>query len=313
MNFKNLKSEFKNKLFTEFYIDLNSDYKDAIFLAGTGRSGTTWISSIINYNNEYRYIFEPFYSDRVSTVKNFRYRQYLRPDNQAKEFILPTKQILSGKVRSNWTDRYNKRFISNKRLIKDIRANLLLSWIHNNFPSVPIILLLRHPCAVVNSHLKLGWDNHIEELLEQAELIEDFLHPFKQNILEAQTDFEQQIFLWCIENYVPLKQFKKGEIHLAFYENFCECPREEIERLFSFLGKKFDESIFLNLKKPSSMSTKESAVITGDSIVDSWRKHVTDEQLQRAIEIMSRFGLDKIYSKDGMPDVAAAYDLMRVS
>jgi hypothetical protein len=309
MNLKSLKI-VKKKLLTELYIDFNSDYKKSIFIAGTGRSGTTWVSSIINYNNEYRYIFEPFYSDKVSNVKNFKYRQYLRPDDRGKEFIEPTKAILSGKVRSKWTDRFNKRFISNKRLIKDIRANLLLSWIHNNFPSVPIILLLRHPCAVVNSHLKLNWDNHLDEILAQAELIEDFLEPFKQKILLAETDFEKQIFLWCIENYVPLKQFKRGEIHLAFYENFCECPKDEIERLFSFLGKKFDETIFLNLSKPSSMSRKESAVITGDSIVDSWRKHITDEQLQKAVEIMSLFGLDRIYSEEVMPDVSSAYALM---
>jgi hypothetical protein len=110
-----------------------------------------------------------------------------------------------------------------------------------------------------------------------------------------------------------LKQFKRGEIHLAFYENFCECPKDEIERLFSFLGKEFDETIFLNLSKPSSMSRKESAVITGDSIVDSWRKHITDEQVQRAIEIMSLFGLDRIYSEDAMPDASGAYTLMTVS
>jgi hypothetical protein len=33
---------------------------------------------------------------------------------------------------------------------------------------------------------------------------------------------------WCIENYVPLKQFKRGEIHLAFYESFCERPESEL-------------------------------------------------------------------------------------
>lgn len=310
MNFKSLKKEIKTKLFTSLYVDLNSSYKNSVFLAGTGRSGTTWVSSIINYNNEYRYIFEPFYSDKVDAVKNFKYRQYIRPDTQAKEFIEPARDILSGRVRSKWTDEYNKKFLSSKRLVKDIRANLLLSWLHNNFPEVPIILLLRHPCAVVNSHLKLKWDNHLEELLAQTELVEDFLTPFKQEIARAKTDFEKQIFLWCIENYIPLKQFKRGEIHLAFYENFCESPNNEIERLFTFLGKNFDDTIFIKLKHPSFMSTKESAVLTGDSIVDSWRKHVNDEQLQRAVEIMSLFGLDGIYSRDAMPNVSSAYAFM---
>ena len=61
--------------------------------------------------------------------------------------------------------------------------------------------------------------------------MEDFLNPFKEEIEKAQTRFEKFILRWCIQNYVPLKQFKRGEIHLAFYEDFCEKPKSEIDWL----------------------------------------------------------------------------------
>ncbi|MBE9189524.1 sulfotransferase domain-containing protein [Gloeocapsopsis crepidinum LEGE 06123] len=301
----------KNSREKKLFLELNSDYRQAIFLAGTGRSGTTWVSSIINYNNDYRDIFEPFHPYKVELVEHFRYRQYLRPDNQHQEFLQPTKAILSGKIKNRWTDQFNKKVFCQKRMIKDIRANFLLKWLHRNFPEVPIILLFRHPCAVVNSKLHLGWGNHLDELLAQPELVEDFLQPFKQEIIAAKTDFEKQIFLWCLENYVPLKQFAPQEIHLAFYENFCKEPKAEIERLFTFLGKKFDDTVFAILNKPSATSRQESAIITTGNVVDSWKKYITDEQLERAIEILSLFGLDTLYSQDPLPNISGAYTLMK--
>jgi len=298
-------------LISPVYVDYDPDYRNSIFLAGTERSGTTWVSDIINYKKEYRYIFEPFWPDKVDICIKFRPQQYLRPENQDSYFIEAAEVILSGKIRNSWTDKYHRRFIANKRLIKDVRANLFLKWMHSHFPEMPIILLMRHPCAVASSQLrhKHRVPSLKQEFLSQEELMEDFLNPFRKEIEKAQrqTDFEKRIFRWCIQNYVPLKQFKRGEIHLAFYENFCEKPRSEIDRLFSFLGKSYDEAVFAKLRKPSPQSRADSAIISGGSLIDSWRKHVTDEQIRRAVEILSLFGLDRIYSQDSMPNTDGIY------
>jgi len=311
----NIKRRANRKIFgpliSPFYIDYRPDYRNSILLAGTEKSGTTWVSDIINYKREYRYIFEPFWPAKVDICKGFRPRQYLRPANQDSYFIETAKTILSGRIRNNWTDKYHRRFIANKRLIKDIRANLFLKWILNHFPEIPIILLLRHPCAVARSHLRRAHPQpDLKAFLAQEELMEDFLNPFREEIEAAQTTFEKLVFRWCIENYVPLKQFKKGEIHLAFYENFCEKPEFEIDRLFSFLGKSYDEAVFTSLRKPSPVSREESAIISGGSLIDSWREQITDEQIQRAVEILSLFGLERIYSQDSMPNVEEAYNLL---
>lgn len=301
-------------LISPFYIDYNPDYRQSIFLAGSERSGTTWISDIINHKREYRYIFEPFWPAKVDICEKFRFQQYLRPENQDRYFIEAVEAILSGRIRNRWTDRYHRRFIASKRLIKDVRANLLLKWMHGNFPEMPIILILRHPCAVARSQLKKAtyWIPDLkEEFLSQEELVQDFLNPFAEEIGKAQTAFEIHIFRWCIQYYVPLKQFKRGEIHLAFYENFCEEPESEIDRLFSFLGKSYDEgAVFKKLREPSPVSREVSAIISGGSLLDSWREQITDEQIQRAVEILRLFELERIYSQDSLPDVEAVYDII---
>lgn len=298
-------------LISPLYVDCNPDYRSTIFLAGTEKSGTTWISDIINYRREYRYVFEPFWSVKVDICRGFKPRQYLRPDNQERYFIETAQAILSGRIRNKWTDKYHRRFIAGKRLIKDIRVNLFLKWIHNHFPEIPIILLLRHPCAVARSHLRRTYlQPDLREFLAQEELMEDFLNPFRKEIEVAQTKFDKFVFRWCIENYVPLRQFRRGEIHLAFYENFCEKPKSEIDRLFSFLGKDYDEAVFGQLRTPSPVSREVSAIISGRSLTDSWREQITDAQIQKAIEILSLFGLDRIYSQGSMPNVDGAYNVM---
>ena len=56
---------FKNKIVSKFYIDAHN-IKHTILIAGTGRSGTTWLSDTINYKNQFRYIFEPLHSNKVN-------------------------------------------------------------------------------------------------------------------------------------------------------------------------------------------------------------------------------------------------------
>jgi hypothetical protein len=302
------------------HVDPNCDYKNSIFLAGSGRSGTTWVSDIINYNNEYRYMFEPFNPSQVRICKGFRRKQYLRPEDRREEFLRPARIILSGDLRSNWIDHLDEGFISWRRLIKDIRANLMLGWIRANFPGMPMILLLRHPCAVASSKTRLRrireptlrrrWMPRLNDFLSQRDLVEDFLEPFVEEMRSARDDFERDIFSWCVENYVPLKQFRPGEMHLTFYERLCEDPNDELGRLGTFLGRSFDNSVFERVNRPSKLSRPKSAIVSGESLVADWRKHVTDAQLERAVEILGLFGLDKIYSEEVLPNISGALSLM---
>ena len=283
------------------------DHRDSVFLAGSGRSGTTWVSEVINHKGGYRYVFEPFNPARVRAFGHFRSKQYLRPDDTSEEFLEPARLALTGALKDPWTDRFNKTFVARRRLIKDIRANLLLGWMRANFPGVPIVLLLRHPCAVVASRLALGWKDNLRETMEQEELVEDFLRPVEAQIRAARDDFERHLFLWSIDNYVPLRQFARGEIHLVFYEKLLAKPEDELQSLFDFLGEDLDDRVYDRLGRPSPLSRKNAPLPS----VDGWRARVSASQLERACEILALFGLDRVYDKGPMPDPSGAYDLMK--
>jgi hypothetical protein len=286
-------------------IDTNNDISKAVIVAGAGRSGTTWIADILNYKNDYRLMFEPFQGRRVRITRHFKHGQYLRPDDQNEAFLEPLRAILSGSLKhSGWIDRPNRKLICKKRLIKIIHGNLLLKWINVHFPQIPIILILRHPCAVARSRLVLShwdWAEDFQECIGQEQLIEDFLSPVISEIKNVQDVFEMHIFSWCVANYVPLRQFQRGEIHLVFYENLCTKPEVEVDRLFSFLDEPYDQRVFKHLKKPSQVTRRKSAINTGKSLIDDFKNHISRSQIQRAVEILSLFGLDKVYSEGPMP------------
>lgn len=319
------KKKTKKQIYTKCFLDLNNDIKNTIFLAGVSRSGTTWVSNVINHDTEYRYIFEPFRPQDVKPFSKLNNIQYIAPDTVDAWIYEPVHDTLSGKLRSSWSDKLNKKLITSKRFVKATRANLMLKWLSINFPEVPLVLLFRHPCAVTNSKIKLEkqtqggrWTGNLQIFLRQEDLVKDYLDPFVDEIQKAylkqqetKDDFETHIFSWCIQNYIPLKQFKPGEIYLAFYEDLCVHPSTEIPKLFNFIGKNYDGSVLDSLNRASSVSRKDSAVNTGESLIKSWQKHISTQQIDRALEIMSLFGLDGIYSADPQPNAAKAHQLLQ--
>jgi hypothetical protein len=177
---------------------------------------------------------------------------------------------------------------------------------HANFPGMPIILLLRHPCAVVASRLDLGWKDNLSETMEQRELVEDFLLPMEAEIRAARDVFERHLFLWCIDNYVPLKQFGPQGLHLTFYESLLARPEAELQSLLTFLGEEFDDRVYRHLRRPSPLSRKNAPCPS----LEGWRTRVSARQLERTTEILRLFGLDRIYGEGNMPDPSGAYALV---
>ena len=301
----------RSQIFSRYYININYDINNTILISGTARSGTTFISDLINYKNEYRLIFEPFNPQKVKICNNFKIKQYIRPNCKDTKYFEPTKLILSGRIRNYWIDHQNKLFVSDKRIVKDIRTNLMLKWISNNFSNMPIILIIRHPCAVAHSKIKMGWKAHLEQILYQQNLINDYLSEYLDGIKSIKSNFEQHILIWCIENCIPLKQFKKDEIFIVFYEELCLNPKNEIDLLFKYINKKYDIDIFKKMKKPSTMS-QDNTVIDGENLINKWKKNISKEQIKKALEILNLFNLDKIYLEDTMPIVESKKNLFNM-
>ena len=289
-----------------FYIDFPTDQSTSVLIAGSGRSGTTWLLDTLNFKNEYRVLYEPFNRGRVPIIAHFRRYQYLRTDNDDPAYFEPVRRILTGNIRNWWIDAHNRRFICRQRIIKNVRCMFMLGWMARRFPGMPILYLMRHQCAVATSRMHLGWEPTSAEYLTQADLVADHLAPFKRVIEEAQSSFARHIVDWCVENYVPMRQLRPADAHVLFYEDACMTPESEVVKLGEILHKDFGDAALQAMRKPSLQARRRreqytSAVVSGESLIDNWRKFVTSEQLAKAVETVTAFGLDWHYAEGSMP------------
>ena len=276
-----------------------------ILLAGSGRSGTTWVENLINYDNSKRIIFEPFDTTKNRLISHWPPKLFLDVDENRPEYVEPLTRILSGQLRSMWTDQFNKKVWSSSRLIKAIRANSLLPWIHSLYPDLPIVFLMRHPCAVTHSRIKMGWGTDNSQFLKQEKLAQGILKPFTDILLGNHDNFENHILHWCVENYIPLKLMSKSSMHVIFYEDLVQQKHQVICDLFEAVGQECPPHDKLGLSKPSALSREESAILKGGDLLESWKAHISQSQIDSAVAMLTQFGLQKIYSNTSLPLIPA--------
>jgi hypothetical protein len=286
-----------------FYINPNSDLDSSILVAGTARSGTTWLGDLIASQLPCRILFEPFNPELVPEYSNFHYFQYLQSGTENAEFYALTRKILLGDIRNRWIDHKNERIVAQYRLIKAIRANLTLKWLHENFSEVPIILMLRHPCAVVLSRMELHWatDQDIEPFMVQPDLVADFLSPFVDFIENAKTDEEKHAIIWCVSNLVPLRQFKPGRLKIVYYEDLCSHPETELLSVLEYIGQPITEPTRDKINQPSQTTRRASAIMTGANKLSAWQQKLSRSQIDSILQVVSVFGLSHLYGESILP------------
>ena len=169
-----------------------------LIIAGSGRSGTTWVLDVLAEANNLRPVFEPLNPFGVGETRFFCNR-YVREKAYEPELKCFMEKVFTGKLNCLWPKTriipaempssisqmtswdYNYTLLSHytkilirysnyarkksfRPITKFIRANLMLDWLAANF-NPRIIFLVRHPGAVVASQIaaskaKIGavWD-----------------------------------------------------------------------------------------------------------------------------------------------------------
>lgn len=293
-----------HRLISHLYRDTNGDSRRALVVAGTARSGTTWLAEMIAAPLACRILFEPFHPGKVQAFSHFDYFHYERPFTDNAPLYTYCDTVLRGAIRHPWIDREASVLRPDYRLIKEIRANLFLKWMQQHFPHTPILLILRHPCAVVASRLQLQWatDSDIASFLRQPPLVEDFLADKLELIAQARSAAAKHAIIWCISNAVPLQQFAPGELPIVFYEHLLTQPEMVLTAVFQQIGVPLDpESVSQLTRRPSATSKKHSAVMTGANPLTQWQKQLSASQIEDVLAVVAAFGLDTLYNDSPMP------------
>lgn len=277
-----------------------SPYEEKIWIVGDGRSGTNWLSSIINHDGQSRLLYEPIHPEKVAAMKRLHLFEYQRPGQENAVLYALVKSVMTGTLSDPRANHANRLKFYPRLLVKDIFAHLLARWAISSFASVKPILIMRHPFDVAASKSQRqnwSWMTEPGLLLQQTDLVEDHLKPFQDLMRAQQSYFEKQITIWAIIHYVWFRQFKKGECQVVFYENLCRRPEIEASRLGEYIGRptrNVEEMI-----KYAALSAK-SGPARDPSGGQLWPQFSAEEK-ERGHEILAQFGLDHIYGAKRTP------------
>ena len=211
--------------------------------------------------------------------------------------------VFSGRIRNAWIDQQSRRLRPQWRVIKDVRANLLLGWIAHRYPEVPRLFIVRHPCAVVHSRLQLNWatDEDLAPMLAQADLVADYLSDRIDLIRATRTDAGKHALVWCISNLVPLSQAAESGLSVVFYEHLRDHAEIEIPRIFAAIGQKFQESVFDAMRTPSATSTDPTRARSLATRDTAWQRGLSAAQSSEVRAIVDSFGLGYLYGDSAVP------------
>lgn len=204
--------------------------QNIIGIHGVPRSGTSWLGQIFNSSPNVAFRFQPLFSyafkDRLNQfsstaeIKKFFKDIYLSQD----DFLLQKDKIALGAYPD-----FSKSQVATHLVFKHVRYHHLIENLLIKVPTIKIIGIVRHPCAVINSWLqapkefKIEWDQLHEWRYAQSK---------NQNRIEEFYGFER----WkeVAEMFLKLAEKYPHQFVLIKYAELNEFPMETVKKLFEF-------------------------------------------------------------------------------
>lgn len=288
-----------------------------ILVTGMTRSGTTWVANMLDASGDVVYVNEPLNpvhppgrSPGLLRAPELHRYQYICKENgapwaEAYRDLLrlryrPLLELRKNHAPSDFAraGRYTWNFLrgrlgGKRLLIADPFAVFSAEWFSRKY-NFQVVVLVRHPAAIVSSRMRLRWSADFSELLAQPLLMNGPLAPFRLDVERlAREDgdmLEEGAVLWrLIYDAVDQLRRRVPEIIVVRHEDLSLDPLGCFAELYGRLelpsGEKAQRAITdaTSADNPSELSTSQPHAVRLNSraAVGSWRKHLTEEEIER--------------------------------
>jgi hypothetical protein len=283
--------------------DRNYDLGETLVVAGSPRSGTTWLAEVLSTLPRSAILFEPEHMLQVPEARQAGLDWHVMklPGDAWPAGERYFDRVLRGQVVTPWTTSHLPlgRAVAPRRwIVKFVDANLMLGWLATRFPIRAPVLVLRHPCAVVGSQLRRGWK------LDHAPRTAAFFarYPqFGEFVSSLRDPVEWSAAHWCIHTYVPLMLPQPWPFLVTSYEQATRYPEQEFPRLFQQWRLRMPDELVERTRRPSGTTDRGSGLLQGGDSDAGWRKALSAEQIAQILAVVREFGLD-FYTDDPQPD-----------
>jgi hypothetical protein len=303
------------------YLDRAGGPSRSVMIFSSPRSGGTLLGEVLAHHDRQRFMFEPFWGGAVGESRNLSRGRYADPESDDPELNSTLETALCGRIRNMHVDRGNTSRFPRGRVIKDCYATNLAPYLAKHFPEVPLILLLRHPVATAESAVALGWNDDLDAFLDKRDLIPGQFAaqaPMIESLVASERHTVATFVLrWCLENYLPLQMLSRTSTHVVFYEDLVRSGEAELDRLAMFLRRRSPELWSqwrpdpVLLERPSATSRRRDSTPRPEQLLRGWQDKVSPAVLERSLEILEAFGLDRLYGLQPDPLAGAEEVLVR--
>lgn len=317
-------------------------------IAGFGRSGTTWVQDVLAQANSLRAIFEVLHPRAIRGAAQHAHTYLARGDDDEALYRLLCRYFFDDfqsmwadyRIQGNWLYprpreltswsgikrflrriarskkyylRYRTQRQNEQRIVKFIRANMILSWLQEKFDA-RIVFIIRHPAAVLISQLNSArvWNpyHQIDRYRANTRLQDVLDGPTRNLLFRSLDDVEAVTLCWCLENTIALKQAQESDILVVHYEEILERGHSEWRRILSALDLREMPDADL-ISRPSQQAWSEHALDpTQVCRYASWMGRIDAKTAARIQNILDATGM-LVYSVDQALPVARVINTQR--
>ena len=287
------------------------DSSDTIIVAGSSRSGTTWLAELLRSLDGYKFLNEPLHLGWFPEAKKagFGWRTHIAPDEEARWAKTYLRRALTGRLRNRTGWKFEastiggkvyEHVVNRKVVVKFCRAHRLLHWMDSHFQVRGIVFLIRHPCAVLASMLKHGaWENVTlpesgdpRDLAAIRSLPEVVQRDVLRRLPSVETRKEALIATWCVDHYISLHYHADGNYPwvMTTYEHLLSDCETEIVAILDALNRDVPPSMEQRHGTPSS-SASDTLKSETKAQLSKWKNQLAAETIDKILDMAHSFGI----------------------
>lgn len=282
------------------------------WMVGSGRSGTTWLASLINADHTMREVFEPVHP--LFFPKHHSGLDHPCPGTGDAKWQNWWEHVFSGRHITRRTDRDNlgrNPASARKLLVKDVFASGLVGAL--DFPDVAKVLVMRHPLAVALSkqaHRHWHWTWSPGAFLRDERLATGILLPWREaleRIEQEGSELQGLIAVWAVVNRIALCSLPASDLPILHYEQAVRDPWQALSQLsddplWSRLISANRGEVLAQSGQVSFVSQK-STTVPGDPM--RWKSKATAAMHEESNAVLDALGIGEWHTESGWPDEEA--------
>ncbi len=282
------------------------DVDRTVTLMASRRGGSTWVQELLSSGPGVCPLFEPLFGTWYRRRHGLGVVPLPRPGQEAPELEQFLREVMAGRRLTPMLRRLcdtPELLAADQFLVKHVRLSLAAGWLLERFPRSPMVLLVRHPCAVVESLERVRWGpDTVEQALSEVPPVEQ--DQVRQLVGDRPTTVGVLAGIWAVEVRALLDQTTPATAHLLTYEAVCADPVGVLGPVMEAVGLPRPPDLAVLAARPSETTGSDSVVRTHGDPVRAWLDRMDPRARDEVLAVAAAAGVPG-YSRDPLPDEAA--------